>query len=103
MLPFSGVSAEYVSRRTSGSCGHDVVMYRSVHLDPINGTTTTWNDDEGWGTVSAPEVSGEILVLFSNIEGTGYRALRAGQNVTFTYETPGQDGYPHQAISVTPL
>jgi hypothetical protein len=34
--------------------------------------------------------------------GNGYRSVTRGESVTFTYETPGQDGYPHSAISVTP-
>ncbi|MDQ3641415.1 MAG: cold shock domain-containing protein [Actinomycetota bacterium] len=38
---------------------------------------------------------------FSNIDAVGYRSLKPGEAVQFTYETPGQDGYPHRALRVT--
>jgi cold shock CspA family protein len=44
----------------------------------------------------------EVWAHFSHIKGEGYRTLSQGQAVTFTYATPGQDGYPYQAITVTP-
>ena len=63
-----------------------------------------FSDEEGWGAISAPEVPGGCFVHFSNIERGGYRTLRAGQGVRFTFEEPGflQDGYPYRALSVWP-
>jgi CspA family cold shock protein len=68
----------------------------------VTGIAVLWNNEAGWGAVASPAVDGEVWVHFSNIEGTGYKSLRVGQRVTFTYETPGQDGYPHRALSVMP-
>lgn len=67
---------------------------------PVDGTVVSWNDEEGWGVVSSPAVDGEVWTHFSNIKVTGYKSLRAGEAVRFTYETPGQDGFPHRAVSV---
>lgn len=41
---------------------------------------------------------------FSSIEARGYRELRAGQRVRFTYEDPGflQDGWRFHAVQVWP-
>jgi cold shock protein len=61
-----------------------------------------WNNEEGWGALAAPEVSGEVWAHFADIEMDGYRSLSLGQAVCFRYETPGQDGYPHRAIDIRP-
>ncbi len=61
-----------------------------------------WDEEEGWGAVASPAVEGEVWTHFSNLEMTGYASLKPGQPVTFTYETPGQDGYPHNAVLVQP-
>jgi CspA family cold shock protein len=79
--------------------GHDGRVAREQQ-GPVNGTVVMWNDDEGWGTVASPDVSGEVWAHFSTVAGDGYRSLSAGQSVSFTYETPGQDGFPHRAVSV---
>jgi CspA family cold shock protein len=54
--------------------------------------------------IVAPEVPGDCFVHFSCIESRGYRELRAGQQVRFTYEDPGfaQDGCRFRAIKVWP-
>jgi cold shock CspA family protein len=72
---------------------------RAAH-GPVKGTVVRWNDDEGWGVLASPAVSGKVWAHFSNIVGTGYKTLHPGQSVTFIYETPGQDGFPHRAIAV---
>jgi CspA family cold shock protein len=68
----------------------------------IDGRVVIWHDDEGWGALASTGVEGEVRVHFSSIAIEGYKTLRAGQSVSFTYVTPGQDGYPHRAISVRP-
>jgi cold shock protein len=69
---------------------------------PVDGTAVLWNDDEGWGALASSAVDGEVWAYFSYVIMDGYKTLRPGQPVSFTYETPGQDGYPHRAISVWP-
>jgi CspA family cold shock protein len=69
-------------------------------IGPVEGTVVSWNDDDGWGVLSSPAVDGEVWVHYSDIKGTGYRALRAGESVRFTYETVNQDGYPNRAVMV---
>ena len=44
---------------------------------------------------------GQVWAHFSTITGNGYRSLARDEDVTFTYLSPGQDGYPHSAVSVT--
>ena len=64
-----------------------------------------WFDvDEGWGVVDAPEVPGGCFVHFANLEMPGFRQLRAGQQVRFTFEQPGflQDGCRYRALTVWP-
>ena len=67
---------------------------------PVEGATRSWSDDEAWGVLVSPDVDGEVWGHFSNIDAVGYRSLKPGQAVRFTYETPGQDGYPHRAHRV---
>ena len=57
-----------------------------------------------WGGVTAPGLDGDVWVHFSVVAGPpdDYRELRAGQAVRFTYETPGQDGFPYRAVAVVP-
>ena len=76
-------------------------MSREKHAS-VDGTVAMWNDEEGWGALASPAIEGEVWAHFSNLVMDGYKTLRAGQRVSFTYETPGQDGYPHRAISVRP-
>jgi CspA family cold shock protein len=68
------------------------------------GVVKWYSEDEGWGVIQAPVLPGDCFVHFSNIEEPGYRALRAGQQVRFTYERPGflQDGCPFRALKVWP-
>ena len=90
----------------------DPLVFRSGHEDavavertkhgPVEGTVVLWSDEEGWGAVASSLVDGEVWTHFSDLDMEGYRTLTPGQPVTFTYETPGQDGYPHRALSVRP-
>lgn len=71
-----------------------------VQRGPVDGTVVIWSNEHGWGAFASPDVDGEVWAHYSNIEGGGYRTLTPGERVTFTYETPGQDGYPHRAVSI---
>src|SRR5713101_9458984 len=77
------------------------IAMRTVH-GPVDGTVVAWHEESGWGVLASPSVHGKVWTIFFNIKMNGYRTLKRGQPVTFTYETPGQDGYPHHARSVRP-
>jgi CspA family cold shock protein len=66
------------------------------------GTVKSFNDEDGWGVLTAAEVPGEVWVHFSSIEAEGYRELVAGQDVEFDWEhvPAGQDGYIYRACRV---
>jgi cold shock protein len=66
------------------------------------GTVREWNADEGFGVVDSPDTPGGCLVHFSHIVADGYRSLRPGEQVTFTFESPGQDGFDYRAVLVWP-
>ena len=70
----------------------------------VAGVVKWFDADEGWGVIVAPEVPGDCFVHFSSIEGRGYRELRAGQHMRFTYQDPGfrQDGCRFRAVKVRP-
>lgn len=78
---------------------HDLTVRETS--GPVEGTTLSWSDDEGWGVLASPVVEGQVWCHFSSVDAPGYRSLKPGVAVTFTYETPGQDGYPHRAHRVT--
>ena len=46
------------------------------------GTVKFFNDEKGFGFISRDGDS-DVLVHFSNIEGTGRKSLQAGQQVEF--------------------
>jgi len=48
----------------------------------ITGTVKFFNDEKGFGFISV-ENGEDVFAHFSNIEGTGRRALVAGQQVEF--------------------
>ena len=68
--------------------------------EAIPGVVDWFSAEEGWGALKAPEIPGGCFVHFSMIHSDGYRQLVAGQHVRFTFDTPGQDGYPFRALDV---
>lgn len=74
--------------------GYRAVASRQDFRD--TGTVSTWNADEGWGTITPDHADLTVWVHFSAIvaEPTAYRGLTPGQRVRCHYEVPGQDGYP---------
>ena len=70
----------------------------------IAGVVQSFDENEGWGVLSAAEVPGGCFVHYSVIRMDGYRFLRPGQPVRFTFDEPGflQDGYRFRAIDVWP-
>ena len=68
----------------------------------VEGTVKRWDDDEGWGVLTSPEVPGEVFAHFSRIEADGYRSLHDGERVRFDWEDSpsGQDGCYYRATRV---
>ncbi|MGW6033492.1 cold-shock protein [Gordonia terrae] len=64
------------------------------------GTVRFWNDEEGWGVLDSDATPGGAWTFYSEIAGTGFRNLSAGQTVEFQYEQPGQDGYDYRASNI---
>ena len=65
-----------------------------------DGTVKWFNTTRGFGIIVPDDLSAEVFVHFSTIEGSGYRGLTGGQRVAFDTE-PGPKG-PH-ATRVRPL
>ena len=54
------------------------------------GTVKFFNNDKGYGFISRPD-GDDVIVHFSNIDGSGFRSLEEGQNVEFEIG-PGRKG-----------
>lgn len=67
------------------------------------GTVRSWNDSEGWGVLDSGATPGGAWAHFSEVAGTGFRSLTAGQAVEFDYEDRGQDGYGFRANNIRAL
>lgn len=90
-------------RRGVGGSGREMVGFaRLGQRGPVDGTVVAWHDEAGWGVVVAPEVDGEVWVHHTNLANTVPRPLRVGLAVRVTFESPGPEGYAHQAIWVMP-
>lgn len=63
------------------------------------GTVKFFNNEKGYGFISR-EGDSDVFVHFSNIVGTGYRTLEAGQKVEFEVG-PGRKG--DEALNVRPV
>lgn len=63
------------------------------------GTVKFFNNEKGYGFISR-EQGDDVFVHFSNIAGTGYRSLEAGQQVEFEVG-PGRKG--DEALNVRPI
>jgi CspA family cold shock protein len=63
------------------------------------GTVKFFNNEKGYGFISR-EQGDDVFVHFSNIAGTGYRSLEAGQQVEFEVG-PGRKG--DEALNVRPV
>ncbi|MDR7192859.1 cold-shock protein [Luteimonas terrae] len=67
--------------------------------DRENGTVKWFNDAKGFGFISR-ESGEDVFVHFRAIQGTGFKSLQEGQQVSFEV-VQGQKGL--QADAVTPL
>jgi CspA family cold shock protein len=70
----------------------------------MRGTVKEWNDDEGWGVLVSPDLSGEVFTHHIHIRGEdGYRTFAAGDPVVFAPDERGQDGCEYKAVWVERL
>jgi CspA family cold shock protein len=63
------------------------------------GTVKWFNDSKGFGFISPADGSADAFVHHSSIQGSGFKSLAEGQQVTFNTE-PGPKG--PKAINVVP-
>ena len=62
------------------------------------GTVKWFNDEKGYGFIT-PENGADLFVHFRAIEGTGFRSLKEGQQVTFE-AVQGQKGMQADKVQV---
>lgn len=70
---------------------------------PSEGTVREWSNDHGCGVIDSADTPGGCWVHFSNIVSDGLGILTPGDQVTFTYEALGQDGFDFRAVLVWPV
>jgi cold shock CspA family protein len=71
----------------------------------IRATVKQWNDDEGWGVLTAPDVAEDIWAHFSAMSGDGARSVEVGETVAVVVvdrDGPIQDGYRYRAERIVP-
>jgi cold shock CspA family protein len=67
----------------------------------VGGTVQRWSDEDGWGVLTADGLDGTVFAHYSMIcDQAGWRGLRSGQQVWFTWEQPGQDGCAYRAVEI---
>jgi CspA family cold shock protein len=66
----------------------------------VRGTVKLWHEDEGWGVLTSPAVPGDVFAHFTHVDGEGFISLESGEEVTFDWASPGQDGCPFRATRV---
>lgn len=94
-------------RITDAVSSGDEMVHR---VERTRGVVREFHGEEGWGVLDAPAMPGGCWVFYSEIEGTGFRMLYAGQEVEIEYEDlvamygPGamQGGFRYRATSVKP-
>ncbi len=64
------------------------------------GTVKWFNESKGFGFISPADGGDDVFVHFSEIQGSGFKTLTEGQQVSFEVQN-GPKGL--QATSVTPI
>ncbi|MEV6773097.1 cold shock domain-containing protein [Nocardia sp. NPDC051030] len=69
------------------------------------GIVKFFKQEKGWGAIASADLPDgcDAWVHFSEIEATGFRALEAGDRVTFDIEAARQDSFQYRAIRVRKL
>ena len=63
------------------------------------GTVKWFNEAKGYGFIAPQEGGEDVFVHYSAIQGSGFRTLTEGQNVTFDME-PGPKGMQAREVNV---
>lgn len=100
----SGATTEWVEAVQTG----DPSAYHPEVKTAERGRVESWDDETGWGVLSADLPNGGVFAHFSVVEGEGYRSLTPGDPVAFEYVDAGggpgsQDGCSYVAERVVPL
>lgn len=66
----------------------------------ITGTVKWFNESKGFGFITPADGGKDVFVHFSAIQGSGFKTLAEGQQVTFEVEQ-GQKG--PAAVNVKPI
>jgi CspA family cold shock protein len=66
------------------------------------GRVREWHRDEGWGVIDSEHTPGGCWAHCSSVQVAGYRALEAGQVVSFRHENADQDGFTYRAVELWP-
>jgi CspA family cold shock protein len=66
-----------------------MIEKKAEKIMPI-GTVKFFNAEKGYGFVSRPDGE-DVFVHYTNVQGSGFRTLEAGQEVEFEI-APGQGG-----------
>lgn len=67
------------------------------------GTVKFFSSEKGYGFITNEETNEDIFVHFSAIVADGYKALEAGQKVTFDIEKDPKDSGKNRATNVKAL
>ncbi|CAL9293668.1 hypothetical protein SUDANB25_02230 [Streptomyces sp. SudanB25_2051] len=70
--------------------------------DVYDGHVREWHSEEGWGVLVTPGLPDDVWAHYSAVEAEGFRALTAGEAVTFTAERAEQDRFRWRAVRVWP-
>jgi CspA family cold shock protein len=70
--------------------------------ESIEGVVREWSDEDGFGILDSEQTPGGCWAHYSAINMDGYKRLRPGQRVRFTFTKRDQDGWPYAADVITP-
>jgi CspA family cold shock protein len=65
-----------------------------------SGTVKWFNEGKGFGFISNDNGEGDVFVVFSAIQGEGFKTLAEGQKVTYDTETDPKDSRKLRAVNV---
>mgnify|MGYP000130321406 FL=1 len=65
-----------------------------------NGTVKWFNEAKGFGFISNADGSGDVFVHFSAIQGSGFKSLQEGQQVSYDTEQDPKDSRKLRVINV---
>ncbi len=70
--------------------------------DVLDGHVSEWHSEEGWGVLVTPTLPGGVWAHHSAVEAEGFRALTAGEAVTFSVEGADQDRFRWRVVRIWP-